>query len=56
LEPRIARSIVTLPGIEIMRFAVKFDDQASRMTCEVGDEGTHRDLTSKTEALDVMGL
>jgi hypothetical protein len=53
-EPRIALGIAPLARFKIMRFAVKLDDQPRRMACEVGDVDSHRDLTTKAQAIDVM--
>jgi hypothetical protein len=55
-EEVVAALIGPLPFFEIMRLAIKFNDEFRREANEVGDVVSDRDLSAKAEAIDSTGL
>jgi hypothetical protein len=52
----IAILIGLLPFLEIMRFAIEFNDRLDREASKVGDVVSKRDLAAKTEAINSIGF
>jgi hypothetical protein len=48
-KPLIASCIVTEAGLEIVTFAIDFDNELAGMRDEIGDVVTHRALSAKAE-------
>ena len=52
----IAILISLLPFLELMRFAIEFNDELDREASKVGDVVSKRDLPAKAEAINSIGF
>jgi hypothetical protein len=55
-QPGITHLIAALAGLKVMTLAVKFDDQSRRVTGEVGNITSYRDLPAEAQAINVVRL
>jgi hypothetical protein len=55
-EPGITSGVVFHPRLEIVSFAINFNDETRGVTNEIDDVDAHGDLATKAETVEVMGL